>query len=252
MNGLGGQEQITQRMNEVQDRREVSEMLLPNRPVPRQTVAEKCLRGRLVETPLFGFPRHLPAEVSGIFHAADDRPHEAFGTPIGIRRGRVRLLDGRFLRRMHGTRRGNGKRLGFGDFRRVLRITETVRWFRLGIVRERPMRGTNQTGIFRLPPPFVRQMHASAMPRFSGPSAPAIAFHHRQFRRRFGTIGQPGDAPGGCVASRCQFATHVSHHTLDRIVGDDGIADLVQNERGTRKGTRLGRREDNAFDQARR
>jgi len=57
-------EQVTQRVDEIQNRHEIAEVFLPDRPVPRQAVTEKGLCRRFVKPPAFqfaeeSFPREL-------------------------------------------------------------------------------------------------------------------------------------------------------------------------------------------------
>ena len=63
--------------------REVAEVFFPDRPVPRQAVAEKHLRARPQKNRrCLASLRHLPAEVTRTLHAADHGSHEPLGTPV--------------------------------------------------------------------------------------------------------------------------------------------------------------------------
>ena len=123
----------------------------------------------------------------------------------------------------------------------MFRITEAGRRFRLRIVLEGLPRGAESGRRFSFPaslrPTNARLARVPALAY--EPSA--IAFHHRQFRRRFRPLGKGMDALGSRVASCRQFAANVSHDALDRIVRDRRIAAFAQEQRGTLKRARLRR-----------
>jgi hypothetical protein len=106
--------------------------------------------------------------------------------------------------------------LRFRQFRHVLRIAETFRWFGLRVLGRGLARRPNQAGVLRLAPAVARQVHAPPVPRLTRASAAASAFHDRQFWRFLRSLRQSRRAPGLRVAPRRQFAAHVPHDTPNR------------------------------------
>lgn len=70
-------EQITDRVREVEDRREVAEARFVNCPIASQAVAHERLARRLEEPPTTRFALHLRAELPGTLQARKHRPQDA-------------------------------------------------------------------------------------------------------------------------------------------------------------------------------
>jgi len=180
------------------------------------------------------------------FGRQSSRPFSTIGMPD---ESRERFLAGH----LDSTRRSHRKCLGFRYFRRMVRIGETCRRFRLRILRKSLARCPNQTGILRLTPSFAGYMHATPVPWFARADAAAVALDDRQLRRRFRPLGQ-GDrkAVGLRIASRRQFASNGSHHALHRVRRHRHAANLLQGKFGASERPRFRRRKHHALDHLRR
>src|SRR5271166_6919658 len=74
----------------------------------------------------------------------------------------------------------------------MLRIRETLRWFRLRILVERVALRADQAGALSLAPAFPTAMHARSMSRLAGADPSPIALNDRQVR---GSLGMSCKGP---------------------------------------------------------
>src|SRR5690606_22911132 len=74
--------EILHRVNEGEDRGESRKVLPPNRPIPRQAIADKDASRRLKEPSSRCFALHLLAELARTDHAAQAGAQNPLGVPV--------------------------------------------------------------------------------------------------------------------------------------------------------------------------
>ena len=192
---------IDQHVNEIQDRCEQREVLLPKTPIPRQAVSQKRPMCCFEEPSPLCFALHLRTKRLRIHHAADDRTHQLFRLPA---LANLRLVGAR------GRRFRRQKRCLFSQRRDVFGIAKTAWQGGMRIVLVKLVRHPQETGVLRLTPGrFVHPRTAVHLPRAN--SSP-IALHHRQFRRRLDDGRQERRI---LVPQGDQFLTDLQTHPLD-------------------------------------
>src|SRR5271166_2684999 len=131
----------------------------------------------------------------------------------------------------------------------MLRITETLRWFRLRILVERVALSADQAGALGLAPAFATAMHARSMSRLASADPSPITLDDRQVRGSLGTSGEGPVIPGIAITTLGQFPTDVMDDALDRLGGDRLVASVAHHPRGPLERSRVCRRDRNLLDQ---